>query len=130
MPGRNVDFVRGRITPAQVGTHRPSYINALLIQSRGIVNYQACTECARRGLTPFPECISVAEHFGGCCGNCKWRDHGARCRRRPDPDSSDESNRNGDNNNRPPPRRRIIVLVDPRPAQLLLYGSVDSPIVL
>lgn len=35
LPGADVVFVRGTITPAQVGSHRPGYINAILIQSRG-----------------------------------------------------------------------------------------------
>ncbi|KAF2228495.1 hypothetical protein EV356DRAFT_457712, partial [Viridothelium virens] len=32
------------------------------------------------GLRPFPECRQMPSHFGGACANCKWRDHGARCR--------------------------------------------------
>ena len=31
LPGRDVPFVRGAITGQQVLTHRPSYINAILI---------------------------------------------------------------------------------------------------
>ena len=31
-------------------------------------------------MRPFPECRRVQGHFGGCCGNCKWPDHAARCR--------------------------------------------------
>ena len=79
LPGQDVVFVRGAITPTQVGTHRPSYVNAILIQSRGAAAGQACGECRRRGLRPFPRCVRVAGHFGGACGNCKWRDHAARC---------------------------------------------------
>ena len=36
------------------------------------------------GLRPFPECRRAIGHFGGCCGNCKWRDHAARCSARDD----------------------------------------------
>jgi hypothetical protein len=63
LPGRNVSFVRGRITPQQLMTHRPSYVNALLIQSRGVVSAQLCTECSRRGLSPFPDCVSLPATF-------------------------------------------------------------------
>ena len=81
LPGRDVVFVREAITPNQVSTHRPSYINAILIQSHGIMVPGQCTSCreARRGPRPFPECRRVPGHFGGCCGNYKWRDHAAKC---------------------------------------------------
>jgi Protein of unknown function (DUF3716) len=69
------------MTPAQMGSHRASYINAILIQSRGVARNPPCGACAadRPGLRPFPECRRIQGHFGGCCGNCKWRDHAARC---------------------------------------------------
>ena len=81
LPGQDVDFVRGAISPPQIGQHRASYINAILIQSRGRAEPQACTQCRapRPGLRPFPVCHRLAGHFGGACANCKWRDHGARC---------------------------------------------------
>jgi hypothetical protein len=96
LPGQDVEFVRGSITPAQVGTHRPSYINAILIQSRGVVQAPACDACsaARPGFRPFPECRRVPGHFGGCCGNCKWRDHAARCSAK-DPDNKVLKGREG-----------------------------------
>jgi hypothetical protein len=34
-----------------------------------------CLNYQRQGLCPFPECRHTLGHFGGCCGNCKWRDH-------------------------------------------------------
>ncbi|OJD24033.1 hypothetical protein ACJ73_04608 [Blastomyces percursus] len=77
LPGQDVVFVRGAITEVQVRSHRQSYVNALLIQSRGQPEPHACTAC--RGGRPFPECRRVPGHFGGACGNCKWRDHAARC---------------------------------------------------
>jgi hypothetical protein len=81
LPGQDVVFVRGAITPNQVASHRPSYINAILIQNRGNVVLNPCTACqgSRPGLRPFPECRRLPEHFGGCCGNCKWRDHALKC---------------------------------------------------
>ena len=76
LPGQNVTVVRGYATPAQVATQRPSYINALLIQSRGVAVNPACSACVRSqsmsvdGLArPFPACRRLAGHFGGCCGN-------------------------------------------------------------
>jgi len=86
LPGRDVVFVPGAITPKQVGSHRPSYINAILIQSRGNTVPGPCTACQgpRPGLRPFPECRRVPGHFGGCCGNCKWRDHAFKCSVRDD----------------------------------------------
>lgn len=104
LPGRNVIAVRGRIIPAQVQTARPSYINALLIQSRGVFVRVPCTACARqmdshiRGWAqPFPVCVRLYGHFGGCCGNCKWRDHGSRCSVRNDsPEPSPPGNDDDD----------------------------------
>ncbi|OJD20098.1 hypothetical protein ACJ73_08569 [Blastomyces percursus] len=80
LPGQDVVFVRGAITEVQVRSHRPSYINVLLIQSRGQPEPHACTACRDGpGFRPFPECRRVPGHFGGACGNCKWQDHAARC---------------------------------------------------
>ena len=78
--GRDIAFIQRRIIPAQLGSHRPSYVNTVLIQSWGRTCAVRCTECRRRGLTPFPKCRRLRSHFGGCCTNCKWRDHSARCR--------------------------------------------------
>jgi hypothetical protein len=68
---------------------RPSYINAVLIQSRGIFVGAPCSACASQmrlsihgWAKPFPVCVRLPGHFGGCCGNCKWRDHAARCSKR------------------------------------------------
>ncbi|KAF1814162.1 hypothetical protein P152DRAFT_412723, partial [Eremomyces bilateralis CBS 781.70] len=82
----------------QILSHRPSYINAILIQSRGTAAPTACTECVRRGLTPFPECRRAIAHFSDCCGNCKWRDHGTRCSwdNSSDEESSEEENNDED----------------------------------
>lgn len=80
MPGQDVLFVPNAITPAQVAPHCPSYINAILIQRSGTVNAMTCRECVRREMRPFPNCTSIAGQFGNSRGNCKWRDHAARCR--------------------------------------------------
>jgi len=80
LPGRDVPYVAGSITIAQVQSNRPSYITAILIQRAGVVHPQGdCLNCQRRGLRPFTECRRTQGHFGGCCGNCKWRDHARQC---------------------------------------------------
>ncbi|KAJ8061334.1 hypothetical protein OCU04_010397 [Sclerotinia nivalis] len=71
LPGCSVPFVRNRISSAQVRTMHPSYINMLLIQSRGRIVPNRCCTYRRRGLMPFLECHRVAGHFCSCCGNCK-----------------------------------------------------------
>lgn len=80
----------GRVDPSKVRT-RPGYLNAILIQSRGRTG-RTCTHCRdnpNRG--PFIDCRRVPGYFDGACGNCKWRDHAARCSaRRPDEESDDE----------------------------------------
>jgi Protein of unknown function (DUF3716) len=117
LPGQDVPFVRGAITPAQVGSHRASYINAILVQSRGVAVNPPCDACAanRPGLRPFPECRRVPGHFKGCCGNCKWRDHAIRCTAR-DNESDDESSSDGDG--------------DEQAVVLAAGARVDNPIVL
>ncbi|KAH6666801.1 hypothetical protein B0J14DRAFT_659367 [Halenospora varia] len=79
LPGSNVVFVQDAITPKQVGTHRPLYINTILIQQASVLVPQGYSECQRRGFTPFPECRFVAGHFRDACGNYKWRDYIACC---------------------------------------------------
>jgi hypothetical protein len=79
LPGRDVPFLAGAVTPQQVSSHRPSYINAILIQRASTSQNPACLQCQRRGMRPFLECRRTPGHFGGCCGNCKWRDHGSQC---------------------------------------------------
>lgn len=81
LPGRDVPYVPGAITMAQISSNRPSYINAVLIQRAGWVHPQGdCLNCQRRGtLRPFTECRRTPGHFGGCCGNCKWRDQARQC---------------------------------------------------
>ncbi|OJD25449.1 hypothetical protein ACJ73_03181 [Blastomyces percursus] len=55
-------------------------------------------------LRPFPECRRLSGHFGGACGNCKWRDHAIRYSVRDDgdavevieiPDTDDEGDNGG-----------------------------------
>lgn len=86
---------------------RPSYIVAVLIQRAGQVQAPACTNC--RGV--FAECRRVLGHFGGACGNYKWRDHGARClfhdsNQAPDDRDKDDDSSSDDNLPPPPPLGR------------------------
>jgi hypothetical protein len=94
LPGQDVPYVPGRITQAQVASNRPSYINGILIQRAGAPHPQGnCLNCQRRGLMPFTECRRTIGHFGGCCGNCKWRDHARQCtwpRDQPSPSTSSD----------------------------------------
>jgi hypothetical protein len=131
LPGQDVPFVRGAISPQQVASHRPSYINAILIQRAGVLVPGTCLECQRRGLRPFPECRFVRGHFGSACGNCKWRDHGARCNaanmgdEAPDdaPDDAPDGDVEGDNEgNKPPPPAQPAALPWGPP------GSVSNPV--
>ena len=46
VPGSLVQFVHGATTSRQIGTHRASYINAVLIQSRGATMVPPRTRCA------------------------------------------------------------------------------------
>lgn len=89
LPGRPVRFVHNRVRLEQVTSMRDSYVNAFLIQSRGVLCPRPCSACwAQMRLDPngyarpFPYCIRLPHHFGGCCGNCKWPDRAAYCTNR------------------------------------------------
>ncbi len=127
LPGRDVSFVRGAITPQQLGTHRQSYVNAVLIQRAGVLIPRGCSECQRRGLRPFPKCRRIVGHFGGACGNCKWRDHGARCVVR----HGDEADEAGDSDGSSEPEEIPRPIGDDgRRQRLLTQGDAGNPIVL
>ncbi|KAM0415825.1 hypothetical protein ACHAPT_013235 [Fusarium lateritium] len=86
LPGRPVTFLRDRVRLDQVTSKRDSYVNAFLIQSRGVRIDDPCSECLRKMsrdsssyARPFPHCIRLPGHFSGCCGNCKWTDHAGKC---------------------------------------------------
>lgn len=50
---------------------------------------EACFTNPGRG--PFTDCRRAQGYFDGACGNCKWRDHAARCSvRQPGQGSGDE----------------------------------------
>ncbi|EZF72013.1 hypothetical protein H105_05866 [Trichophyton soudanense CBS 452.61] len=66
LPERDVRYAPGSMGLHQIHLHRPSYINGLLIQSRGRREMRACTACqGSTGLRPFTECARLPGHFGG-----------------------------------------------------------------
>lgn len=52
LPGQDVQAIASMVTHERVNTGRPSYINALLIQSCGTPRHIRCSECFKRGPTP------------------------------------------------------------------------------
>ena len=80
MPGRHPWHSDRRIKGKQISDGRPSYINALLIQSRGEPLKKPCTRCRNMDfLKPFPTCARLTGYFGGSCANCKWADKASLC---------------------------------------------------
>jgi Protein of unknown function (DUF3716) len=78
LPSYDVFFAHDTIKPRQINLHRPSYINGILIQSRGILQDPPYGRCVEE-LKPFLECRRVPGHFGGCCDNCKWPNAAISC---------------------------------------------------
>jgi hypothetical protein len=90
-PGQDVMFLRGRIMEAQLRSHRPSYVNAVLIHRAGRDVRFPCGNCAAKAARspyrvphPFPTCRKISGYFGSCCSNCKWPDGAASCSVRDD----------------------------------------------
>ncbi|KAJ9129308.1 hypothetical protein NKR23_g12563 [Pleurostoma richardsiae] len=74
---------------------RQSYLNGILIQSRGRTGL-VCDKCARNA-HPFPACVRAAGHFGGACGCCEYQSGRASCSVRglPDKDAEDRARTRG-----------------------------------
>ncbi|KAJ5443112.1 hypothetical protein N7445_004863 [Penicillium cf. griseofulvum] len=107
---------------AQLASMRPSYVNALLIQSRGWELITECDECAdkrrRTGSpSPFPICSRAPGHFDGACGNCKFQDHGFRC-----------SVRDGTGNRNRTRRAAALPARSPLPQSQLAIGTAANPV--
>ncbi|PWY76987.1 hypothetical protein BO70DRAFT_256324, partial [Aspergillus heteromorphus CBS 117.55] len=66
----------GSLSVAQVRTWRPSYVNAILIASRGVRQPAPCNNITH---SVFFKNIRLPGFWDGCCAGCKWKDHGARC---------------------------------------------------
>jgi hypothetical protein len=80
VPGFDVIHTPGALHGQQLASQRASYINALLIQSRGYLLIQDCDHCMEMDVRrPFPFCVRMPGYFGGACGNCKWPDKAHRC---------------------------------------------------
>jgi hypothetical protein len=76
----DVEIFENRVTEQQIRSALPAYVNALLLQFRGIINTIACNLCrTRENRGPLVQCVSLENEWNGCCANCKWRNHGARC---------------------------------------------------
>ncbi|KAI9704577.1 MAG: hypothetical protein M1820_005490 [Bogoriella megaspora] len=76
-------YANSSVTQERLDTYRQSYVNGVIIQSRGLVNKTSCEACAkmeRKGrCRPFADCRSMAGFWKGACANCKWNENGQRC---------------------------------------------------
>lgn len=76
-------FVHGWITARHVASQRPSYVNGLLIHSRGDDAPVECTACqdrrAKNALGPFLTCRTLPGSYHNSCSNCKWFDNTSSC---------------------------------------------------
>ncbi|KAL2802860.1 hypothetical protein BJX63DRAFT_425764 [Aspergillus granulosus] len=66
----------GALSVRQVRTGRPSYVNAVLIASRGV---RSRVQCVRNSCWVFGENVRIPGYWNGACAGCKWRDGGASC---------------------------------------------------
>ncbi|KAI1761884.1 hypothetical protein GGR53DRAFT_449472 [Hypoxylon sp. FL1150] len=147
LPGNFVIIVRGSIHVDQVITNRPSYVNALLISSRGQPLEWPCEQCRRKTARnldgysrPFPVCVRAPGHFGGACNNCKFQDHAKRCSVKhggdEDPDRAAEliprtmPEYSGTISAPAPVASEPLLLPGPEWWENTREGSVDNPIVL
>lgn len=76
-------FVQGWITARHIASQRPSYVNGLLIHSRGEDASDSCVQCAERraknALGPFLTCRTLPGSYHNSCSNCKWFDNTSVC---------------------------------------------------
>jgi hypothetical protein len=84
LPSREfIHFVNGWITARHIASQRPSYVNGLLIHSRGGDSRVSCTQCverrAKNALGPFLTCRVLPGSFHDSCSNCKWFDNTSVC---------------------------------------------------
>ncbi|KAL4788754.1 hypothetical protein BDV19DRAFT_383652 [Aspergillus venezuelensis] len=66
----------GSLSVKQLQTARPSYVNAILIASRGVKVREPCKHNSR---WVFGEQVRIPGYWNGCCAGCKWKDGGAKC---------------------------------------------------
>lgn len=84
LPSREfIYFVQGWINSRQIASQRASYVNGLLIHSRGQDSLKSCDQCAdkrvKNALGPFLTCRVLVGSFHNCCSNCKWFDTASAC---------------------------------------------------
>lgn len=84
LPSREIIyFVQGWITARHIASQRPSYINGLLIHSRGNDAPASCAQCVERhdknALGPFLTCRILPGYYHNSCSNCKWFDNTSVC---------------------------------------------------
>ncbi|KAK4236451.1 hypothetical protein C8A03DRAFT_35665 [Achaetomium macrosporum] len=84
LPSREIiHFVQGWITSKHIASQRPSYVNGLLIHSRGQDAPVSCVQCnekrAKHALGPFITCRVLPGSYHNSCSNCKWFDNTSSC---------------------------------------------------
>ncbi|KAK4118694.1 hypothetical protein N657DRAFT_583143 [Parathielavia appendiculata] len=84
LPSREtILFVQGWITAKHIASQRPSYVNGLLIHSRGQDAPSSCLQCsekrAKSTLGPFLTCRVLPGSYHNSCSNCKWFDNTSNC---------------------------------------------------
>lgn len=84
LPSREtIHFVQGWITARHIASQRPSYVNGLLIHSRGQDAPVSCVQCverrAKHALGPFLTCRVLPGSYHNSCSNCKWFDNTSAC---------------------------------------------------
>lgn len=84
LPSREtILFVQGWITAKHIASQRPSYVNGLLIHSRGQDAALSCVQCnekrAKNALGPFLTCRVLPGSYHNSCSNCKWFDNTSAC---------------------------------------------------
>lgn len=84
LPSREtILFVQGWITAKHIASQRPSYVNGLLIHSRGQDAAVSCVQCAEKrakdALGPFLSCRVLPGSYHNSCSNCKWFDNTSAC---------------------------------------------------
>ena len=76
-------FVQGWITAKHIASQRPSYVNGLLVHSRGHDAPVSCVQCAEKraknALGPFLTCRVLPGSYHNSCSNCKWFDNTSTC---------------------------------------------------
>ncbi|KAJ5422792.1 hypothetical protein N7491_011237 [Penicillium cf. griseofulvum] len=66
------------ISADQIRSARPSYVNGLLIASRGVRFLGICHR-SRQGYPFGKSVVRLPGTWEGCCANCKWKEQIAQC---------------------------------------------------